>query len=64
MKKEIIECILAKLSDSLDTKQQLRLEEVLKTVLERVIITPTESEERQREQANSELLKLLCLQRR
>lgn len=57
MKKKIIKCILAKLSDSLDIKQQLRLEEVLKTVLERVIITPTESEERQREQANCELLK-------
>lgn len=56
MKKKTIENILAEMSDILDTKQQTRLREVLKTTFEQVVVMPVKSEEQQREQANGELL--------
>ena len=56
MKKKITEYILAEMSDILDTRQQTRLREVLKTTFEQVAMMPAESEEQQREQANGELL--------
>lgn len=56
MKEKTIENILAEMSDILDTKQQTRLREVLKTTFEQVVVMPVESEEQQREQANGELL--------
>lgn len=56
MKEKITEYILAEMSDTLDTRQQVRLREVLQTTFEQVVMMPTESEERQREQANGELL--------
>ncbi|PNP96465.1 integrase [Hoylesella timonensis] len=56
MKEKIIENILAEMSDILDTRQQARLREVLKTAFEQVVMMPAESEEQQREQANGELL--------
>ena len=57
MKEKIIENILAEMSNILDTRQQTRLREVLKTTFEQVVMMPAESEEQQREQANGELLK-------
>ena len=45
------------MSHGLDAEQQMRLEEVLQKALARVVMMPAECEERQREQANSELLK-------
>lgn len=57
MQEKIVKYILTEMSDSLDSKQQVRLQEVLLTVFEQVVMMPTESEERQREQTNSELLK-------
>lgn len=56
MKEKTIECILAKMANSLEKNQQVRLREVLQTTFEQVVIMPIESEERQREQANGELL--------
>ena len=56
MKEKIIENILAEMSNILDTRQQTRLREVLKTTFEQVVMMPAESEEQQREQANGELL--------
>jgi len=56
MKKETIETILAEMSDILDTGQQIKLQEVLKTAFDKVMIIPSESEERQHAKANSELL--------
>lgn len=56
MKEKTIENILAEMSDILDTRQQERLREVLKTAFEQVVVMPVESEEQQREQANGELL--------
>lgn len=56
MKKKTIEHILAKMSDSLDTQQQVKLRSVLQIAFEQVVMMPTENEERQREQANGELL--------
>ena len=55
MKEKIIENILAEMSNILDTRQQTRLREVLKTTFEQVVMMPAESEEQQREQANGEL---------
>ena len=57
MQEKIVKYILTEMSDSLDSKQQVRLQEVLLTAFEQVVMMPTESEERQREQTNSELLK-------
>ena len=57
MKEKIIEDILIEMSYSLDAEQQMRLKEALQTALARVVMMPTECEERQREQANGELLK-------
>ena len=57
MKEKIIENILTEMSHGLDAEQQMRLEEVLQKALARVVMMPTECEERQREQANGELLK-------
>lgn len=56
MKEKTIENILAEMSDILDTRQQERLRDVLKTAFEQVVVMPAESEEQQREQANGELL--------
>ena len=56
MKEKITEYILAEMSDSVDTQQQVRLQEVLRTAFEKVVMLPTENEERQRERANGELL--------
>lgn len=56
MKEKTIENILAEMSDILDTRQQERLREVLKTAFEQVVMMPVKSEEQQREQANGELL--------
>lgn len=56
MKEKITEYILAEMYGSLDTQQQARLQEVLQTAFKQVVMIPTESEERQREQANGELL--------
>lgn len=56
MKEKITEYILAEMSDSVDTQQQVRLQEVLRTAFEKVVMLPTENEERQREIANGELL--------
>lgn len=56
MKKEIIETILAEMSGILNTFQQLKLQEALSTTFDKVVITPSESEERQRTKANGELL--------
>lgn len=56
MKKKTIEHILAEMSDVLGTEQQTKLQEVLQTAFEKVVMTPAESEEFQREQANGELL--------
>lgn len=56
MKEKIIENILAEMSNILDTRQQTRFREVLKTTFEQVVMMPAESEEQQREQANGELL--------
>lgn len=56
MKEKITEYILAEMSDGLDTQQQVRLQEVLRTAFEQVVMLPAESEEQQREQANGELL--------
>lgn len=56
MKEKIIESIVIEMSDTLDLKQQTRLRSVLKTAFEKIVMMPTESEELQREQANSELL--------
>ncbi len=56
MKEKTIENILAEMSDILDTRQQTRLREVLKTTFEQVVMMPVESDEQQREQANGELL--------
>lgn len=57
MQEKIVKYILTEMSDSLDSKQQVRLQEVLLTAFEQVVMMPTEREERQREQTNSELLK-------
>lgn len=57
MQEKIVKYILTEMSDSLDSKQKVRLQEVLLTTFEQVIMMPTESEEQQREQTNSELLK-------
>ena len=57
MQEKIVKYILTEMSNSLDSKQQVRLQEVLLTAFEQVVMMPTESEERQREQSNSELLK-------
>ena len=56
MKEKTIENILAEMSNILDTRQQTRLREVLKTTFEQVVMMPAESEKQQREQANGELL--------
>lgn len=56
MKEEKIEHVLAEMSGVLGVNQQLRLREVLHVVFEEVRMVPAESEERQREQANEELL--------
>ena len=57
MQEKIVKYILTEMSDSLDSKQQVRLQEVLLTAFEQVVMMPIESEERQRVQTNSELLK-------
>ena len=56
MKEIITAYILAGMSDMLDNQQQVCLREVLQSAFEQVVMMPTESEERQREQANGELL--------
>ena len=56
MKEKTIEIILAEMFDVLDIGQQVRLRAVLQATFEQVVMMPTESEERQREQANGELL--------
>jgi phage integrase, N-terminal SAM domain protein len=56
MKEEKIEHVLAEMSGVLGVNEQLRLREVLHVVFEEVRMVPAESEERQREQANEELL--------
>lgn len=56
MKEKITEYILAELSDMLDTQQEVRLQEVLQTAFEQVVMSPAKSEKQQREQANGELL--------
>ena len=56
MKEKTMGYILARMSDNLDTKQQTRLRMVLQDAFEQVEMMPAESAERQREQANGELL--------
>lgn len=48
MQEKIVKYILTEMSDSLDSKQQVRLQEVLLTAFEQVVMMPTESEERRR----------------
>ena len=57
MKETVTENILLGMVESLDAEQQVRLRTVLDSAFEQVVIMPVESDERQREQANGELLK-------
>ena len=56
MKETVTENILLGMVESLDAEQQVRLRTVLDSAFEQVVIMPVESDERQREQANGELL--------
>lgn len=56
MKENTIEHILAEMSGVLNARQHAKLRAVLRASLEQVVMVPTESEERQRDQANGELL--------
>lgn len=56
MKEDIIAQIVAEMSRLLDEQQQEALSAVLHTAFERIVVAPAESELRQREQANEELL--------
>lgn len=56
MKETVTENILLGMVESLDAEQQVRLRTVLDSAFKLVVIMPVESDERQREQANGELL--------
>ena len=57
MKKSIIAEILTNMSPALSVEQEAKLHSVLQKTFEQVLILPSESEKRQREQANEELLR-------
>jgi len=56
MKETVTENILLGMVESLNAEQQVRLRTVLDSAFKLVVIMPVESDERQREQANGELL--------
>ena len=57
MKKNVIAEILTNMSPTLSVEQEAKLHSVLQKTFEQVLILPSESEKRQREQANEELLR-------
>ena len=56
MKETVTENILLGMVESLNAEQQVKLRMVLDSAFKQVMIMPVESDERQREQANGELL--------
>lgn len=56
MNKKMIDNIVAAMSEVLEVAQQMRLREVLQESFAQVVMSPAESEKRQRQQANEELL--------
>lgn len=56
MKETVTENILLGMVENLDAEQQVKLRMVLDSAFEQVVIMPVESDERQREQMNGELL--------